>query len=55
MAYTATTEIFASSERQKILDDFGIKYAVDIELNFMFENQSDKIRAIQILENALEL
>lgn len=55
MAYTASTEIFATKERQEVLDMFGIKYAIDTELNFCFENAEIKKRAIKVLENALEL
>lgn len=55
MAYKALTEIFATKERQEVLDMFGIKYAVDTELNFCFENEENKKRAIKVLEDALEL
>lgn len=55
MSYHISTEIFATQARQDVLDMFGIKYAVDHELNFMFKSEEDKQRAIQLLEDALEL
>lgn len=35
-------EIFASEERQKILDEYGIKYCTDQELNFYFRSETEK-------------
>lgn len=49
------TEIFATKERQKILDTHGIKYKVDQDLNLWFETETEKKKAIKILERALEL
>lgn len=48
-------EIFATAERQKVLDDFNIKYKVDINLNFVFETESEKNKAVKVLKGALEL
>lgn len=48
-------EIFATPERRKILDNHGIKYKVDQSLNLFFESESEKKKAIEILERALEL
>ena len=49
------TEIFATKERQKILDIHGIKYKVDQDLNLWFETESEKKKAIKILKGNLEL
>ena len=49
------TEIFASEERQKILDEYGIKYCTDQELNFYFRSETDKNKAIKILKAHLVL
>lgn len=49
------TEIFATKERQKILDSHGIKYKVDQNLNLWFESESEKQKAIKILKGNLEL
>ena len=49
------TEIFATKERQEILDSYGIKYKVDQNLNLWFESESEKKKAIKILKVALEL
>lgn len=48
-------EIFATAERQKILDNYGIKYCVDQDLNFYFRNKDDEKRAIKILKEWLVL
>lgn len=48
-------EIFATKERQEILKDFGINYAVDMELNFVFKNKTEEKRAIKLLKEACEL
>ena len=48
-------EIFATAERRKILDDFGIKYKVDTDLNLCFDSESERKRAIKILKGALAL
>lgn len=50
-----STDIFATRERQEILDEHGVKYFVDLELNFSFRNTEVKERAVRILEAALEL
>lgn len=55
MSYHVSTEIFATKERQEVMDDFGIKYAVDLELNFMFENEAVKKKAVKLLKDACEL
>ena len=49
------TEIFATKERQKILDSYGIKYKVDQNLNLWFESETEKKKAIKILKGNLEL
>lgn len=48
-------EIFASEERQKILDMYGIKYCTDQDLNFFFKSESEKKKAIKILKAHLVL
>ena len=48
-------KIFATKARQDILDDYGIKYKVDQDLNFYFPNVSDEKKAIKILRGHLEL
>ena len=48
-------EIFATAERQKILDSYGIKYCFDQDLNFVFKSESDRKRAIKILKEWLVL
>lgn len=50
-----STNIFATKARQNILDECGIKYKVDMELNFVFNTKADYEKAVNILENALEL
>ncbi len=49
------TEIFASKERQEILDQYGIKYKTDQELCFCFDSESEKQKAIKILKEWLVL
>ena len=49
------SEISATKERQKILDVCGIKYKIDQFLNFWFETESEKKKAIKVLKAALEL
>ena len=49
------TEIFATKERQKILNSHGIKYKIDQDLNLWFECESERKKAIKILKAALEL
>ena len=48
-------EIFATKERQDILDEYGIRYSVDQDLNFVFRSDADEKRAIKILKAALAL
>lgn len=48
-------EIFASKERQDILDSYGIKYCFDQDLNFCFKSEADEKRAIKILKEWLVL
>lgn len=48
-------EIFATEERRKILDEYGIRYAVDQDLNLCFASESEEKRAIKILKGALLL
>jgi hypothetical protein len=48
-------EIFATKERQEVLDEFGIKYAIDTELNLIFKSEKDEERAIKVMKNALVL
>lgn len=47
--------IFATKERQELLKDWDIEYAVDTELCFIFKSSKDEELAIQILECACEL
>ena len=49
------SEIFATEERQKILDEAGVKYQVDQNLNFYFSKISDEKKAIKILRGCLAL
>lgn len=48
-------EIFATKERQDILDEYGIRYSVDQDLNFVFRSDADEKQAIKILKAALVL
>lgn len=48
-------KVFATEERQKILDSNGIKYKVDQDLNFCFVTKSDEKKAIKILKGWLAL
>ena len=48
-------KIFASKERQKVLDKCGIKWKIDQDLNFVFYNKDDEKKAVKALQNALEL
>lgn len=48
-------EIFATKERQEILDAHGIKWKFDQDLNFVFESETDKKKAIKILKGHLEI
>lgn len=48
-------EIFATQERQEILDECGIKYKVDEELNFVFNSNADEKKAIKILKETFTL
>ena len=48
-------KIFATKERQDILDGYGIKYKIDYELNFHFDKTSDEERAIKVLRGHLAL
>ena len=50
-----STNIFASKERQKVLNECGIKWKFDQDLNFVFENKDDEKKAVKVLRNALEL
>ena len=50
-----STNIFASEERQKVLNEFGIKWKFDQDLNFIFDNKDDEKRAVKVLRDALEL
>ena len=48
-------EIFATKERQEILDEHGIHWRFDLDLNFVFDSESDERKARKILKNALVL
>lgn len=48
-------EIFATAERQEVLDDFGVKYTVDQDLNLCFDSESERKKAVKILRGALVL
>lgn len=48
-------EIFASKERQDILDSYGIKYCFDQDLNFVFKNESDKKKSNKDFERMVSL
>lgn len=48
-------EIFATKERQEILDAYGFKYKVDEDLNFVFNSQADEKKAVKILKEEFEL
>ena len=48
-------KIFASKARQAVLDECGIKWAIDQDLNFYFLSESDEQRAVKALRSALEL
>lgn len=48
-------KIFATEERRNILTKSGIKYKVDDELNFIFNIEAEKKKAIKILKGALAL
>ena len=48
-------KIFATEERQRILDDAGIRYSVDQELNFYFPTISMEEKAIKVLKGAFAL
>ncbi len=48
-------KIFATDERQKILDKAGIGYKLDQDLNFYFSKTSDEKKAIKILRGHLAL
>lgn len=50
-----STSIFASKERQKVLDECGIKWKFDQDLNFVFDSKDDEKKAVKALQNALEL
>ena len=47
--------IFATRDRQELLDTFGVKYAVDTDLCFVFKSAKDEEKAIKVLECACEL
>lgn len=55
MSYFCYTTIFATRDRQEILDEWQIPYSVDADLCFCFKNDQDKQTAIKILKAALEL
>ena len=48
-------KIFATQERQDILRNNGISFAVDTELNFVFKTEEVRKKAIKILKGALAL
>ena len=48
-------EIQATRSRMEVLDEFGIKYKVDTDFNFVFSCPKDADRAVVILTNALEI
>lgn len=48
-------KIFATKERQELLDAYGIHWCFDEDLNFVFDNASDEKRAYKILKSALAL
>lgn len=46
-------KIKATQERQTVLDENGIRYKVDDELNFVFSTNEEKAKAEKVLRNAL--
>lgn len=50
-----SVNIFASTDRQKVLNECGIKWKIDQDLNFVFDSKDDEKRAVKVLRNALEL
>ena len=48
-------KIFASLERQRILNELGIKWKFDQDLNFVFDNKYDEGRAVKALKTSLML
>ena len=49
------TEVFATRERQEILNECSVSYAVDQDLNFVFKSETQKNDALRILKDACEL
>ena len=47
------TEIFANKERQEVLDEWGIRYQVDQDLNLGFYSLRDMRRAEKLFKQAL--
>lgn len=50
-----STEIFATQSRKEILDECGITYSVDQDLNLVFKTVPEKEKAVRILDEACEL
>lgn len=48
-------KIFATKERQEALDEAGIKWKFDQDLNFYFYTGSDERKAIKVLKAMLLL
>ena len=48
-------KIFATEERQRILDAAGIRYSIDQELNFYFPTITMEKKAEEILRGCLAL
>lgn len=48
-------KIFASKERKEALNDAGIRWKVDQDLNFHFDTDSDERKAIKVLKAMLLL
>ena len=46
-------KIFATEERRMVLMRNGISFKVDDELNFIFNSDADKKKAVKVLKGAL--
>ena len=53
--FMVSTEIFATQSRKEILDECGITYSVDQDLNLVFKTVPEKEKAVRILDEACEL
>ena len=50
----ATRKIFATNQRRMILEEHGIKYMVDVFLNFVFRNREVEEQACKVLRQKKE-